>query len=308
MIKFIRQRLIPAKPTQLLICTVLKWQKDSCPEMGAALSYYALFSLFPVCLVILSIAGFLLGPETQVFGQIMTFTREALPPQAADLIQETLLRFNRQSLGVGLWGFLLSFFTASHVFGALDRSVDKIWKAIDTHHSSRGFAKTALAALGNRIFAFTMVLSTGGLLILSLIANIAVQVIFSLTAGVNDAIPIIDLDQSLILKFLQSGSTLLLLTFTVLMLFKLLPSTRVTWGDIWLGSSITALLLMILQRLVTGSVITIGGQYQSYGVIGSVMVLMFWVYLTCQVFFLGCEFTYVYAYLFGSRRNQELNL
>jgi membrane protein len=85
-------------------------------------------------------------------------------------------------------------------------------------------------------------------------------------------------------------------------LFKVLPKVPVSWRDVWLGALLTAFLLVGIQQLASTSVVSIGGRYLSYGVIGSVMVLLVWIFMVCQIFLLGCEFSYVYAHLFGSRR------
>jgi membrane protein len=86
-----------------------------------------------------------------------------------------------------------------------------------------------------------------------------------------------------------------------------LPSIHVAWGDVWISALFVALLLVGLQQLVSNSVISIGSHFLSYGVIGAVMILLLWIFLTCQIFLFGCVFSYVYAHLFGSRRRQGLN-
>jgi membrane protein len=110
----------------------MKWQKDECLEMGAALAYYALLSLFPICLVVLSILGFLLGPETDIYAQLLAVAKNILPAEPYKMVKDTLLNLNQSSVGAGLVGFLLLFLTASKIFEALNRSVDKIW-GIDSH-------------------------------------------------------------------------------------------------------------------------------------------------------------------------------
>jgi membrane protein len=92
------------------------------------------------------------------------------------------------------------------------------------------------------------------------------------------------------------------LLLVLMVLFKTLPTVRIAWADVWLGAGITAILLLMLQNLVSRSVISIGSQFQSYGVVGGVMVLMLWIFLTSQIFFWGGEFTYVYTQMLGSRR------
>lgn len=276
--------------------------------MGAALAYYALFSLFPILLVLLSVMGFLLGPATDGFAQIMGFVEGTLPPAALETVEETLLQLNQRSVQAGTVGFLLLFFTASGVFGALDRSVDRIWKAEETAVEGTSIRATATAFVMKKLFAFGLVLSTAALLFLSLLSNIAIRVVLQIVMQVNDSIDFLHLNHLLIARALQIGSSVLTLSLAILLLLRFLPSTRTPWKDIWPGALLTAALLLLLQQLVSNSVIEIGGQYQSYGVIGGVMILLLWIYFTCQIFFLGCEFAYVYAHLFGSRRHHPLEL
>lgn len=308
MMPFLRNQVLPSRVAQLFIKTFKKWQKDECLEMGAALSYYALFSLFPIVLVIASILGFLLGPDTNVFQKILNFTQNSLPPEAFRTVEATLLQLNKQSVGAGIVGFFLSFLAASSVFGALDRSVDKIWKAAQTSSGSGSFRSTTLAFLGKKLFAFGLVMSTSLLLLLSLISNIAIRIVLDVIRNMNRSITFIDIDSLLIARFLQIGSSFLLVALAVLLLLRFLPSTHTPWKDLWPGAIFTTLLLLGLQQLVSRNIIQIGGQYQSYGAIGGVMILMLWIYFTCQIFFLGCVMSYVYAHLFGSRRHQELHI
>ncbi len=308
-LNYLRYTFLPSKPAKLVVQTVMKWQKDKCLEMGAALAYYALFSLFPILLVLLSILGILLGPETDAFSQIISFVEGTLPPEALDVVKDTLLQLNQRSLRAGVVGFLLLFFTASSVFGALDRSVDRIWKVEEIDDQVAGSIRaTALAFVMKKLFAFGLVLSTAALLSLSLLSNIAIRVIMQIVMQLNASISFLELDNLFIARSLQMGSSVLTLSLAVLLLLRFLPSTPTPWKDIWPGAMLTAALLLGLQQLVSHSVIEIGGQYQSYGVIGGVMILLLWIYFTCQIFFLGCEFAYVYAHLFGSRRHHPLEL
>jgi membrane protein len=305
---YFRYTLLPSKPIKLITQTILKWQKDKCLEMGAALAYYALFSLFPILLVLLSVVGFLLGPETDTFAQIMRFVEGTLPPEALDIVRDTLLQLNQRSVRAGVAGFVLLFFTASSVFGALDRSVDRIWKAEEIDTNGSGIQATAIAFVMKKLFAFGLVLSTAALITLSLLSNIVIRVVLGIVMQLNESIDFLQLNNLLIARALQMGSSVLTLSLAVLLLLRFLPSTPTPWKDIWPGALLTAGLLLGLQQLVSNSVIEIGGQYQSYGVIGGVMILLLWIYLTCQIFFLGCEFAYVYSHLFGSRRQHPLEL
>lgn len=301
----LKTQIFSATPTQLVVQTFRKWQQDECSEMGAALSYYALFSLFPMFLVILSVAGFFLGPETDVATQILTYAQTALPPMAYDIFEDALSHLNASSVGAGITGFILLLFTSSNVFGALDRSVDKIWKVYHEKRNTSSFRESMITFLLDRILAFSLVLSASVLMLVSLLSNIALKTLRELLETFNTLITFVELDEVLILKDIQLGTTFLTLCLVILALFKILPSTPVKWTDLWLGSLITTGTLMGLQQLVSNSILHIGSQYQSYGLVGGVMVLMLWLYLTCQIFFMGNAFTYVYTHLYGSRRERS---
>jgi membrane protein len=308
MINFFKTKILPCRPTQLLIQTFLKWQKDQCLEMGAALSYYALFSLFPIFLVIASILGFLLGPDTHIFSKILAFTQDSLPPEALGLVKGTLLQLNNQSITAGVIGFSLMFLTASNVFGALDRSVDKIWKADEHQAKSPTLVSTALSLISKKLMAFTLMISSSALLLLSLSSNIAIGITVKLIDKMDQSLEIIEFNHWLVVRILQFSSSFFLLALAVLFLMRFLPSTVTPWKDLWPSALLTTVLLLGLQQLVSHNVIHIGAQYQSYGVIGSVMILMLWIYFNCQIFLFGCELAYVYAHHFGSRRHHELEL
>jgi membrane protein len=303
MIDFLKHRILPSRWVQLFIRTGQKWAADKCLEMGAAISYYALFSLFPIVLVMLSVAGFFLGPETNAMSQVLTYAEASLPPAAFTIVEDVAVDLNESSVGAGVVGFLILFFAASNVFGALDRSIDKIWHVPAEARSDDTIQAKILTFVKDRIVAFALVISTSALMVLSLFANIAVKTLQELLVSFNEFITFIDLDEVLVIEDIQMISSFIILCLVILLLYKILPSTRVAWGDIWLGSLLSGSLLVLLQLLVSNSVIRIGSQFRSYGVIGGVMVLLLWLYWTCQIFFIGSEFSYVYAHLFGSRRS-----
>jgi membrane protein len=295
-------KIIRSPVSRLLLQTSLKWQRDNCMDMGAALAYYALFSLIPTILVILSIFGFLVGPNTYIYNQIFIVSREILPPEASHIVMEVLVQLNQDRVGVGVLGFILLLIAASSFFAALDRTFDIIWETAKRSANDSGINDIAMAFIKRKIFSFVLVLGAGGLLVISLLSNIIIRIILRLIKEFSDQLNIVEIDVFITLQLLQLISSFLILTLVLMVLFRALPSVRVTWRDVLLGSIITATLFMILQNLVSRSVISFGSQFNSYGVVGGVMVLMVWIYLTSQIFFWGGEFTYVYTKTFGSRR------
>ncbi|WP_026734891.1 YihY/virulence factor BrkB family protein [Fischerella sp. PCC 9605] len=307
MIRYIRSTILPSKPAQLLIQTGLKWNQDNCSGMAAALSYYALFSLFPILLVILSVIGSLIEPNTEAFQYIKEVVQRYLPPEVHDLVKATVTTLNQNSTGAGIIGFGLLLSSGSTVFAVLRSAVNKIWRSNTPGSESESIRRTVLSFVLNQLLAFLLVLGTALLLLTSLISNIAIKTILNLVATFRETFSFIQVDELLLSKGLQVGSSFLILALAVCILFKILPSVYVGWRDVWLGALLTALLLMGLQQLVSNSIITIGSHFLSYGVIGSVMILLLWIYLTCEIFFVGCEFSYVYTHLFGSRRCRTVN-
>jgi membrane protein len=301
---YVRSTVIPSRPAQLLIQTGLKWDRDNVPGMSAALSYYALFSLFPLLLVILSIVGLLIGPDTDAFEAVLTSIERALPAEAHALIKDTLISLNQNSAGAGIVGFVLLLFVASTIFVILKRFVNQIWKSPSRMTQVGSMPEMVMFFVTNKLSGFLLVFGTALLLLTSLVANIIIKIILELVNNFQDLLPFIQVDELTLSRGLQVSSSLLILAIAICILFKILPNVNLSWNDVWLAALITAVALVVLQQLVSSSVISIGGRFLSYGVIGSVMILMLWIFLACQIFFLGCEFSYVYAHLFGSRRGQ----
>ncbi|MFM7423947.1 MAG: YihY/virulence factor BrkB family protein, partial [Elainella sp.] len=264
----------------------------------------ALFSLFPMLLVILSILGLLVAPDTEAFQQVQEAVKRFLPPDVHDLVKNTVLALNQNSVGAGLIGFAVLLWTASSVFAILKNSVDKIWQSQAQEPESGSLFQGVLFFIVNRLFAFLLLLSTGLLLLASLISNIVIKALLELLVWFEDFFRFLKIDESQLTQGLQTSSAFLILALAGCVLFKILPSVYVAWGDVWLGALLATTLLIGLQQLVSNSVISIGSHFLSYGAVGSVMILLLWIFLTCQIFLLGCVFSYVYAHLFGSRRNR----
>ena len=294
-------QILKSRPAVLLVQTALKWQRDDCLEMGAALSYYALFSLFPTVLIVLSVVGAFIGPESGASEQILLFARNSLPPEAYSVVDNTLGQLNRNSLEAGIISFLILCFTASGVFGALTRSMNKIWQ-VDLEQSHRkGVKMAAKTFMRNRFLAFVLVFSTSALIFISLISKILIEIVIEVVVNLENVVGIFQIDDLLVLETLQTTTSYFGISAIIMLLFKVLPNTRICWRDVWLGGLTTSGLFMLLQHLASNSIIRFGEQFLSYGAVGSVMILLLWIFLSCQVFFLGCELTYVYTYLFGSR-------
>jgi membrane protein len=273
--------------------------------MAAALSYYALFSLFPLLLVMLSILGAFIGPDTDAFVIIQNAIIRYLPPDVHDLVRDTVIELNENRVGAGIIGFGLLLFAASTIFGILKQSVNQIWQSPSQAGVSGSIAQMVIFFVTNRLSAFLMVFGTALLLLTALVANIVIKIVLTLVDLFQETFVFIQVDELQLTRGLQASSSILILGLAFCILFKILPTSPPAWRDVWLGGLLTAILLVGLQQLVSNSVISIGSRFLSYGVIGSVMILLLWIFLACQIFFLGCEFAYVYTHLFGSRRHSS---
>jgi membrane protein len=302
LIPYFHTRILPLKPVQLLWQTGLKWHQDNVQGMAAMLAYYALFSLFPLLLVGLSVAGALVGPETEAYRTVKGAIARHLPSEIQGIVRTTLVSLNTNSAGAGIVGFSLLVFSASTLFAILRQSVNQIWQFEEQEDSTPSVREAAQSFVLNKIFTFVLVLGTALLLLTSLISNIAIRTILELVSQFQSTFAFIEVDELLLTRGLQLSSSVLVLGLATAILFKVLPKVPVSWRDVWLGALLTAFLLVGIQQLASTSVVSIGGRYLSYGVIGSVMVLLVWIFMVCQIFLLGCEFSYVYAHLFGSRR------
>lgn len=303
---FFLSKILPRRWVQLLLKTAQRFQHDRCLEMGAALSYYAFFSLFPILLTSVSIIGFLLGPDSDASAQILSLSQSSLPPKAFHVIQDTLLELNRNSVKAGLLGILLMFLSASTIFGCLDRSVDFIWRSDEERVPAKGVQATIVSMVRKKIISFAVVIATSIVIFLSLIFRVVVRSIVSASTDGWQGWAFWDHLGLPIVALLDKGGAAFFLFLATYLLLYFLPSTMMHVLDIWPGALLATVLLSALQGLVSQNVVRIGSQFQSYGAIGGVMILLVWIYVSSQILLLSCELTYVYSHLYGSRRRMEL--
>nr|WP_044199568.1 YihY/virulence factor BrkB family protein [Oscillochloris trichoides] len=262
--------------------TFAKWQKEDCMSLGASLAYYALFSLFPLILVILSIVGAVLDPQQFAVQQrILSLIGSE---QVRGLITQTLQNLNSSSVGAGLIGFITLLMGASGIFGALEKAFAAIWET-GAEESAGGILQTILKAVQQKLLAFGLVLGSAFLMLLSIISTVLVTALSKLTTTLPG--------QALFWQVVQFSLSLALLSLAFATIFKFIPRCKVLWRDVWLAALISALLFTGLQKVVG---IYLGqANYASYGVVGSVMALMFWIYLSSLVILLGGVLSFVYA-------------
>lgn len=297
-----------------LVEVARNFQKDNIVALSAALAYFALFSLFPLLLIIFSIVGAVVGNEDSlvrrvlraIIGeenavnalsdidanqQISEFVRRAISPEVALLIDDTLQRLSDGSVEASVVGVVILFWVASTIFGQMDWAFQIIWGIPERQTNVSGYRRVALNLVKRRLLAFGLVLVSALLLLVSILLQGGITVI-------RNTMP--ELLEEFGWETIYFATAFALLFIVLLLLFKYLPRTRVAWGDIWLGAFITTILITLLVNLSSWFIGT--RNFLSYGVVGTIMTLLFWIYLSSMAIYLGAEFTHVYARTFGSHR------
>jgi membrane protein len=266
--------------------TVLKWNADNCLRLGASVSYYAIFSLFPLILVVLTIIRLLLESSTATAAHDTIL--DALASMTGGFRTEfaNALEITRRTpIASGIVGPVALILGASWVFGELVSAFNIIW---DVEAPAEG---GPLHFIHTTFFSFALVFAGAFLLLISMIISALLTALGAFITTLPEGFVLWQVVHILI--------NLCVLTGVFALLLKYLPMTYVAWGDVWLGAALTAILWSVLQ-LVISYYITLSG-YEKYGAIGAIMALIVWVYISSQVLFLGGIFTNIYAHHYGSR-------
>ncbi len=279
------KRIITALPS-LIKQTAYEFGADDIGLLGAALAYYAVFSVFPLMLLLLAAVGFVLGSREAVQQQIMDAISRNFAPSLAQAIQQALTQVE-QNAGAATWiGLITLLLGASGVFQQLDVSFNRIWK-VPNPPTQPTIWQTITTAVQDKLFSFLMVLGVGVLLIISTVLTGVTNALLGALSGV----PVIGGVFGFVVGL---AITIALNTLIFALLFKYLPNTRVEWADVLLGALLAAILWEIGKRLLA-FYIEHSAFASAYGVIGTVLVLMVWVFFSSQLLFAAAEFTHVYA-------------
>jgi membrane protein len=260
------------------------WSKNDLGGVGASLAYFALFSLFPLLLIALSVVGAVVDPQS--FDVQNWLLNVIDSPEIRELIGGTLGNLRNSRGQAGLIGFVTLLFAASGIFGALDRAMNAVW-SVGPPPEGRNLWQTLVVIVRDKFVSFLMVLGCAVLLLLSIISTI---VITTLSAYMPQFA-----GTGLLLQIVQFVVSFTLLMLGLSMLFKALPDTRVPWRSAVFGGAIAALLLTLLQKGI--GIYLSQVNYGSYGVVGGFMALMVYFYLTSQMILLGGACAAVYASL-----------
>jgi len=272
--------------------TVQGWLDDRAASMGAALAYYTFFSMAPLLLIVISIAGLLLGREAAQ-GQLAAELSGLFGAQAAASIQGLIASASEPS--DSWWGTLIGIgilmVGATTVFAELQDSLDHIWRA-----PQRPAGSGLWGLLRARVLSFGLILGLAFLLMVSLVMG---AVIAALGRWWGDVMG----EWEWLAQLLNLGIGFVLTALIFAMIYKLMPRAQVQWRDVWVGAIVTALLFTLGKALIS-LYLGVSGVASGYGAAGSLVLVLLWVYYSAQIFFLGAEFTWVYANARGSRRRE----
>jgi membrane protein len=272
--------------------SVSQWSDDYAASMGAALAYYTIFSIAPLLVIAIAVAGFFFGDDAargEIFGQL----RGLIGDEGASAIQGVVRSAGQTGHGTfaAIAGVITLLLGATTVFGELQSDLDRIWDSPKPKQSG------LWGMLRGRVLSFGMVLGIGFLLLVSLVLSAALSALGHFWSGWFPG-------WEVLLQVINFVVGFAVVTGLFAMIYKLLPRCDIGWKDVWIGAMVTSLLFSV-GKLLIGLYLGKSSVASSFGAAGSLVIVLLWVYYSAQIFLLGAEFTWVYSYRHGTRRHLE---
>jgi membrane protein len=280
--------LQPGQMVSLLRQTWEDWNDDNVPRLGAALAFYSALSIAPLLVISLWVAAFFFG-EDAARGEIERQMRSMIGDSGAGAIQAMLENANQPQTGtvMTLFSVVTLVFGASGVFGELQSSLDTIWEV--QPKPGRGW----WGFFHDRFLSMGMVMGVAFLFLVSLMASAFLSFLGAYAIQFSG-------DYVLLSRVLNFVVSLAVFTGIFAAMFKTLPDVKMAWNDVWLGAIVTAV-LFTLGKSGIGLYLGQSTMASSYGVAGSLIVLLVWIYYSAQIVFFGAELTQAYANQFGQK-------
>lgn len=268
--------------------TFSDWSEDKAPRLGAALAYYTVFSIAPLIVIVIAIAGMWFGQEAaqeQIFGQLASL----VGTEGAKGISGLLEAANkpREGMIASALAIVTLIFGATGVFVQLQDALNTIWEV--KPKPGRGI----WGFIRHRLLSLAMVFAIGFLLLVSLVVSAGLAAAGKWFEG---AMP----GGEQVWHILNFVLSFVVIAALFSLMFKYLPDVKIAWRDVWLGGTLTALLFTI-GKFALGMYLGRSSVSSAYGAAGSLIVLLLWVYYSAQILFFGAEFTQVYANRFGKK-------
>jgi membrane protein len=265
-----------------------EWQDDNVSQLAAALAYYTVFSLTPLLVLAIAIAGAVFGEEA-ARGEIVGQIQGLVGTSGAEAIETALDNANQPEISsiASLISIAVLLFGASGVFAQLQEALNTVWNV--RPKPNRGVK----GLIRKRLLSFSMVLAIGFLLLVSLVLSAALSALANINLNLLPGLEIF----WQILNFLLSFG---LISLLFALMYKYLPDVKIAWGDVWVGAIITALLFSF-GKYILGLYLGQGSFGSAYGAAGSLVIILAWVYYSAQILLFGAEFTQVLARHYGSQ-------
>ena len=276
-----RMTVGPSRVWAVLKRAAIKWSADDCLQLGAALAYYTVFSLAPVLVIVIAVAGALFGQEAAQ-GEIVGQIRSLVGEEGASAIQALVQSASRPGAGsrATLIGLLVLLFGSTSAFSQLQSALNRIWDVPAQKHSGIGDMVRA------RFLSFAAVLGTGFLLSVSLVLSAAAAALGRFGGGY--------LPYGGLLGLADVLGSMVVHTLLFAMIFKMLPDAVIEWRDVWVGATVTAG-LFVVGKFAIGLYLGRTDLGAAYGAAGWVILVLAWVYYSAQIVLFGAEFTCAYA-------------
>lgn len=277
---------------QVFRCSLDEWISQRAASKGAALAFYTLFSMAPMLVLVIAIAGAVFGTQAAQ-GEIFTQLHGLVGDNGAQAIQSLLASARNPASGTiaTVIATLVLLVGATTVFSELKDSLDEIWRVPKTRESG------LLSVLRARLLSFGLILVLAFLLLVSLVVSAALAVLERYWGGLWQ-------EAAVVIGPLSSLFSFLVIAALFAIIYKMLPQIHLSWRDVMIGALGTAALFAIGKSLI-GIYLGNSAIANSFGAAGSVAALLLWVYYSAQIFFLGAEFTRQYALWFGSLRDRN---
>jgi membrane protein len=277
---------------RLFVAALKAWWNDDAPRVGASVAYYTLFAIAPILLVAIAVAGLAFGDEA-VRGEIVGQLDHLIGAEGARAVQSLLEGASRRPSGIlaTVLGSITFVVAATGAFLELQAALNTIWRVKPRPGTN------LQAFLMDRVRSFGLVVAVGFLLMVSLAVTAALAALSNWLARYGPEVPLLWSAVSMLVS-------LVVTTGLFALLFRFLPDVHLRWEDVTIGALATAVLFIVGQQVI-GFYLGQSSTASSYGAAGSVMILLLWVYYSCQILLLGAEFTRVYAERQGTKVRPE---
>lgn len=274
---------------KILVATFMGFINDNGLKLSASLAYYTIFSIAPLLILIISLAGLFFGADAatnRLYPEIAHYVGASAAIQIQDILKN--LQLSGKSGTAVIVGIVTLLIGASSIFIEIQDSLNIIWRV------KAKPKKSWLKLIQNRFLSFSLIISLGFLLLASLVINLILKALSDWLVHFMHAIT------SLLLSGISLAATFIIISTLFGIIFKFLPDVKIKWRDVRMGAFFTALLFMGGQYLIN-LYVQYTAKSSAYGAAGSILVILVWIYYTAAILYIGAEFTQVYAEAIGSQ-------